>query len=59
MFFSSVGKGGDVDVFEFFLADRLGKTLDELRSMPAAEYTAWKSFHKVRHQQEELAVRGR
>lgn len=56
MFFASVGKEGgeDVDAFAYFLADQLGKTLGELDDMPHAEYTGWKSFHKVRRQQEEL-----
>lgn len=56
MFFASVGReGGEgVDVFAYYLADQLGKTLAELDDMPHAEYTGWKSFHKVRQQQEEL-----
>lgn len=59
MFFASVGApGGEgVDVFSYFLADRLGKTLAELDDMPVAEYTAWLSFHRVRNQQEELNVK--
>lgn len=57
MFFASVGKEGDgdrVDAFAYLLAEKLGKTLGELAEMPHAEYTGWKSFHKVRAQQEEL-----
>lgn len=56
MFFASVGREGgeSVDVFAYFLADKLGKTLAELDDMPCAEYAGWKSFHKVRNQQEEL-----
>jgi hypothetical protein len=56
MFFASVGKEGgeSVDLFAYFLADRLGKTLAEIDDMPHAEYTAWRSFHKVKGQQEQL-----
>lgn len=57
MFMASVGEPSAVDVFAFFLADRLGKTLGELDEMPAAEYVAWSSFHKVKAQQEQLAMR--
>lgn len=55
MFLASVGQESSVDVFAFYLADRLGKTLGELDDMPAAEYVAWSSYHKVRQQQEDLA----
>jgi hypothetical protein len=57
MFFASVGQPSEVDVFEFYLADRLGKTLDEIRDMPHAEYVAWVSYHKVKQQQEDLAMK--
>lgn len=58
MFFASVGKpGGEgVDVFAYFLADRLGKTLGELDDMPVAEFVGWQSFHRVKNQQEELSA---
>jgi hypothetical protein len=55
MFLSSVGQRSDVDMFAFYLADRLGKTLAELDDMPCSEYTAWSSYHKVKTQQENLA----
>lgn len=41
----------------FYLADRLGKTLTELDDMPHSEYTAWASYHKVKQQQEQLAMK--
>lgn len=58
MFFASVGKpGGEgVDVFAYFLADRLGKTLGELDDMPVAEFVGWQSFHRVKAQQEQLGM---
>ena len=46
-----------MDVFAYFLADRLGRTVQELEDMPASEYIGWASFHKVRHQQDELAMK--
>lgn len=55
MFMASHGQGSDVDMFAFYLADRLGKTLAELDDMPGSEYLAWSSYHKVLRQQEELA----
>lgn len=64
MFYAVHGKpnpdGGEVpDVFAYFLADRLGLTLTQVRAMPAEEYTAWSSYHKVRTQAEELATKRR
>lgn len=58
MFLASVGAPGgeDVDAFAFLLAEKLGKTLAELEDMAADEYARWKSFHRVRNQQEELAA---
>lgn len=41
--------------FEFWLADRLKKTLGELRRMPSAEFEGWKVYHAIRAQQIELA----
>lgn len=55
MFLASVGQEAGVDMFAFYLADRLGKTLGELDDMPASEYVAWSSYHKVMRQQEDLA----
>jgi hypothetical protein len=55
MFLATVGQDSDTDMFAFFLADRLGKTLAELDDMPASEYIAWSSYHKVKAQQEDLA----
>ncbi len=63
MFYASIGRenpdegGQDVDVFAYFLADRLGRTVGELDDMPAAEYAGWVSFHRVRNQQDELAMK--
>lgn len=57
MFMASVGKESEVDVFQFFLADRLGLTLRQVEAMPSAEYVGWVSYHKVRNQQAELQAK--
>lgn len=57
MFFASVGEASDVDLFAYFLAEKLGKTLGELDDMPHSEYLGWSSYHKVKQQQEQLAVK--
>lgn len=41
--------------FEFYLADRMGCTVGELRErMPAAEYVGWCVFHSRKAQRQEL-----
>jgi hypothetical protein len=57
MFMASVGEESAVQIFTFFLADRLGKTMSELDDMPCAEFAAWQSYHKVKQQQEDLALK--
>lgn len=63
MFFASIAKPNpdenaqEVDVFAYFLADRLGRTVAELDEMSHAEFLGWQSFHKVRQQQDELAMK--
>lgn len=59
MFYASIGDASEEgpEVFRYFLADRLGKTLAELDDMPHAEYVGWVSFHKVKQQREELAAK--
>ncbi|MFI1195515.1 hypothetical protein ACH4T9_19970 [Micromonospora sp. NPDC020750] len=42
--------------FEFFLADRLGRTVEELReSMTQDEFVRWSVFHGRKAQRAELA----
>ena len=57
MFFASVGEESEVNLFTFFLADRLGKTVGEVENMPHSEFLAWTSYHKVKQQQEQLAIK--
>lgn len=45
--------------FEFFLAEKLGRTIGELRaSISQAEFIEWNRFFAVRNQREQLAARG-
>lgn len=59
MVMASVGReeGSGVDVFTYYLAEKLGKTLTEIGDMPHSEYVGWQSYYKVKQQQEELAVK--
>jgi hypothetical protein len=41
--------------FDFFLAEKLHRTLDEIRSMPAMEYLEWSIYFGRKAQQMELA----
>lgn len=44
--------------WEFYIADRLGRTVGEMReSMSADEFTRWVVFHQRKAQRHELAVR--
>jgi hypothetical protein len=49
--------GEPVDVFAYFLADRLGLTVGQVHAMPDEELIGWASYHKVRQQAEELAMK--
>ncbi len=45
---------GNLDAFDFILAERLGKTLTEVRDMPNAEHIQWRAFFKYRKAMAEL-----
>lgn len=47
--------------FEYFLAEKLGRTIAELREMDAAEFVGWGIYYgrKAQRQQLELAKTGR
>lgn len=38
----------DVDLFEFFLAEKLGLALQAIRGMPHVEYLQWASYYRVK-----------
>ncbi len=40
---------GEVDAMEFLLAEALGKTLTEIRSLPERELQEWRGFYEWRH----------
>ena len=40
---------GEVDMFDFILAEKLGMTLAQVRALPNAEWVEWRAYHKVRH----------
>jgi len=42
--------------FEFYLAQKLGKTVAELRTMSQAEFTGWAVYYGRKAQREELAM---
>jgi hypothetical protein len=50
---------GELDVFDFILAETLGKTLEEVGSMSNNEYLRWKAFYVYRKAQQELASKSR
>lgn len=41
--------------FEFFLAQKLGRTVAELREMSAREFLGWSVYYARKAQREELA----
>lgn len=43
--------------FDFYLAEKLGKTVDEIRRMPAEQWMQWSVYYGRRAQQQELANR--
>lgn len=44
------GQDSEVDVFIFFLAEKLGKTVGELADMSQHEYMSWISYFKAKNQ---------
>ena len=50
---------GEVDAFDFQLAQDLGMSLGEVRRLPNREHMEWRSFYKVRAAMEDLALRSK
>lgn len=44
--------------FEFFLAQKLGRTVTELREMPGWEFTGWAVYYGRKAQREQVARGG-
>lgn len=40
---------GEIDPFDFFLAEGLGMSLAQVHALPNAEYVAWRAFYVFRH----------
>lgn len=51
------GDGNPAVIFDFFLAERLGKTVDEVRAIPHSEWVGWQAYFKRKQQEEEQALR--
>lgn len=49
---------GEADLITFVLAERLGKTLGEIRALPRTEIEEWSAFYRYRDLHEELRSRG-
>lgn len=45
---------GEIDALDFMLAEALGKTLGEIRSMPNSELVEWRAYYRVRAEMEKL-----
>jgi hypothetical protein len=45
---------GEVDTFDFLLAEKLCKSLDEVRSWPAIQVEQWRALLRVRSEMEKL-----
>jgi hypothetical protein len=45
---------GELDVYDFLLAERLHKTLAEVGAMSNSEYLRWKAFDVYRNAMKEL-----
>lgn len=46
---------GDLDAYDFVLAERLHKTLGEVRAMPNSEIVVWRAWDTYRNAMRELA----
>ena len=45
---------GEHDPLDFVLAENLGMSLGQVRSLPNSEYVEWAAFYKYRHEMERL-----
>lgn len=42
------GRASEVDVFPFFLAEKLGKTLSEIEGLSHAETVRWAAYYEAK-----------
>lgn len=45
---------GELDSFEFILAESLGQSLQEIRDMPNTDYLQWRAYYVYRAAQKDL-----
>lgn len=48
---------GEIDVFDFLLAEGLGMTLEQIGNMTNNEYLRWRAFYVYRNAQQELKAK--
>lgn len=48
------GRPSTANPFFFFLAEKLGKSVGEIRNLPAQELIEWGAYYAARGQQDEL-----
>jgi len=49
---------GQLDPFDFVLAEALGLSLSEVRALPNAEHVEWRAFYKYREAMREFKSKG-
>lgn len=50
-------ESGDADEFEFFLAQKLGRTVAELGEMPHDEYVKWNVYYARKAQRQDIETK--
>ena len=48
---------GEIDLMEYILAEKLGKSLSEVRSMPNFDFVEWQAFYNYRHAMEDFEMK--
>lgn len=59
MMFALHGRPSEVDVFAFHLAEKLGKTVEEIDRMSAVEYLRWQAYYTAKNAIEGVRSGGR
>lgn len=54
MFFALHGRDSEINAFDFYLAEKLGKTIAEVHSIPNAEYVQWISYYTIRNEMQKV-----
>ncbi len=48
MFLAFHGQPTEINMFSYYLAEKLGKTVGEVEDMPFVEYDRWRAFYTVK-----------